>query len=156
MYLVMVLGLMVVLPILSVVLELIVSGGSADPVVSIGRWFLFWGAGVRLLIAGISQTFRPQFTAQNILGETTPVANQLVQELGFANLGFGIVALAGAWVPGWMVPAAIAPGVFLLLAGLRHIGKPGKNTKEWVATLTDLLVGLVLVLFVVVSLVTSR
>ena len=152
MYLVMVLGLMVVLPIVSIVIELIVSGGSIDPLVSVGRWFLFWGAGVRLLIAGISQTFRPQFTAQNILGESTPVANQLVRELGFANLGFGIVGIAGAWVAGWMVPAAIAPGVFLLLAGLLHIGKGGKNVKERAATLTDLLVGGVLVGFVVLSL----
>jgi hypothetical protein len=156
MYLVMVLGLMVVLPIASVLIELAVSGGSADPLTSIGRWFLFWGAGVRLFIAGISQTFRPQFTAQNILGEQTPVANQLVRELGFANLGFGIVAIAGAWVPGWMVPAAIAPGVFLLLAGITHIVKRGKNAKELIATLTDLLVGVALLGFVVLSLLGTR
>ena len=148
----MVLGLMVVVPIVSIVIELIVSGGSADPLVAVGRWFLFWGAGLRLLIAGISQTFRPQFTAQNILGETTPVANQLVRELGFANLGMGIVGIAGAWVPGWMLPAAIVPGVFLLLAGITHIGKGGKNVKELAATLTDLLVGGVLVVFLVLSL----
>lgn len=156
MYLVMVLGLMVVLPILSIVVELVVSGGTADPVTVIGRWFLFWGAGVRLFIAGVSQTLRPQFTAQNILGETTPVANQLVRELGFANLGMGVVGIVGAWVPGWMVPAAIAPGIFLLVAGLLHVGKSAKNRKEVVATLTDLLVGGVLVLFVIVSLVTAR
>lgn len=153
MYLVMVLGLMVVLPIVSVVVELLVSGGSADPLTSIGRWFLFWGAGVRLFIAGVSQSLRPQFTAQNILGETTPVANQLVRELGFANLGMGVAGIAGAWVAGWMVPAAIAPGVFLLLAGIAHSGKAGKNGKELAATLTDLLVGGVLVVFVVLSLV---
>lgn len=152
MYLVMVWGFMVVLPIVSIVIELLVAPGS-DPVLVAGKWFLFWGAGLRLLTAGVSQTFRPDFTAKNILGETTATANQVVQELGFANLGFGIVAIAGAWVPGWAVPAAIGPGVFLLLAGIRHISKPGKNRKELIATLSDLLVGIVLVLFVIISLV---
>ena len=155
MYLVMVVGLMVVAPIVSIVVELLVAPGS-DPVFVVGKWFLFWGAGVRLLTAGVSQVLRPQFTAQNILGETTPAANQVVQELGFANLGFGIAAIAGAWVPGWAVPVAIAPGLFLALAGIRHIVKPGKNTKELVATLSDLLVGVVLLVFVVISIVTQH
>jgi hypothetical protein len=143
---------MVVAPIVSIVIELIAVPGS-DPVAVTGKWFLFWGAGVRLLTAGVSQIFRPQFTAQNILGETTPVANQVVQELGFANLGLGVVAIVGAWVPGWAVPAAIAPGVFLLFAGIRHIVKKQKNTEELIATLSDILVGGVLLAFVVWSVV---
>jgi hypothetical protein len=151
MYLVMVLALMVVAPIVSIVVELLVAHGSADPLFVVGKWFLFWGAGVRLFIAGVSQVFRPAFTAQNILGETTPTANHLVQELGFANLGIGLAAILGAWVPGWPVPVAIVPAVFLTAAGIRHIAKSDKNTKELVATLTDLLVGVVLAVFVVVS-----
>lgn len=149
----MVIGLMVVAPIVSIAFELVISQGSADPLVVVGKWFLFWGAGVRLFIAGFSQVFRPSFTAQNILGETTPAANQVVQELGFANLGFGLAAIAGAWVPGWAVPVAVAPGLFLLLAGIRHIAKKGKNTKETVATLSDLLVGAVLLAFVIIAIV---
>jgi hypothetical protein len=94
---------------------------------------------------------RPQFTAQNILGETTPTANHVVQELGFANLGLGIASIVGAWIPGWTVAVAIAPGVFLTLAGIRHITKRHKNTKETLATLSDLLVGIVLVVFVLVT-----
>jgi len=151
MYYVMVLGLMVVLPLVSSGVELGVTGG--DPVVIVGRWFLFWGAGVRLFIAGISQVANPAFTTENILGEKNPGASHIVQELGFANLGFGVIGLAGAWVSGWAVPAAIGPGVFLLVAGIRHIAKRGKNGKEWLACITDLLVGTVLVVFVVVSFV---
>lgn len=151
MYLVIVVGLMVVAPIVSIVVELVAAPGS-DPLAVTGKWFLFWGAGVRLFTAGLSQVTRPQFTAQNILGETNSTANQVVQELGFANLGIGLAAIVGAWVPGWAVPVAIAPALFLLAAGIRHIVKPGKNTKELVATLSDLLVGLVLAVFVVWSL----
>lgn len=151
MYLAMVVGLMVVLPIVSIVIELLVVPGS-DPLAVTGKWFLFWGAGMRLFTAGLSQVTRPQFTSQNILGEQNPTANQVVQELGFANLGLGVVAILGPWMPGWAVPAAIAPAIFLLAAGIRHIVKPGKNTKELIATLSDLLVGLVLAVFVVWSL----
>ena len=158
MYLIMVIGLMVVLPIVSIVVELVLSGGSADPVFVVGKWFLFWGAGIRLLIAGISQSIRPGFTAENILGSTTSDSgvNQIVQELGFANLGFGLVATIGAWLSGWQVAAAIGPGLFLLLAGIRHLPKKGKNTKEWIATLTDLLVGAILVAFAIVEVVTGK
>ncbi len=154
MYLVMVVGLMVVLPIVSTVVELVAVPGS-EPVAVAGKWFLFWGAGVRLFTAGVSQVLRPQFTSQAILGEENPTANQVVQELGFANLGLGVVGIVGAWVPGWAVPAAIAPAVFLLAAGIRHIVKPGKNRMELIATLSDLLVGAVLAVFVVWSLVTG-
>jgi hypothetical protein len=31
---------------------------------------VFWGAGVRLLIAGLMQFFRPRFTAERIFGMT--------------------------------------------------------------------------------------
>lgn len=137
---------------MSIVIELVAAPGS-DPLAVTGKWFLFWGAGVRLFTAGLSQITRPQFTAENILGEKVTGANLIVQELGFANVGFGLAAIIGAWLPGWAVPVAVGPAVFLLLAGIRHIVKPNKNTKELVATLTDLLVGVVLAVFVVWSLV---
>lgn len=153
MYFLMVIGLMVLAPLISIVIELVVAQGSADVLFVAGKWFLFWGAGVRLFIAGVSQVIRPQFTAQNILGEATAGANLVVQELGFANLGIGVASIAGAWVAGWAVPVAIVPAIFLTAAGLRHIAKKGKNTKELLALATDLLVGLVLAAFVIGMLV---
>ncbi len=155
MYVVMLIGFMVVLPIVSIVIELIASGGDADVWFTIGKWFLFWGVGMRLFVAGISQLFKPQFTANNILGGTTsPAALQVVQELGFANLGMGAVALIAPWVSDWAIPASIPAIVFLGLAGLRHIAKPGKNGKEFLATITDLFVAVVLLAFVVASVAT--
>ena len=144
MYLVMVLALTVVAPIASVTIELAASGGTGDPLLVAGKWFTFWGIGVRLFIAGLSQSLRPQFTAQNILGAKPDASvNQIVQELGFANLAFGIVGILTLPIASWLVPAALAGGVFLGLAGIRHVAKPAKNTKEWIATLTDLLVAAV-------------
>jgi hypothetical protein len=156
MYLVMVIGLTVVLPVVSVIVEFAVAGGSADVLAIAGKWFLFWGVGVRLFVAGISQTFRPEFTVKNILGNADAKgAGQVVKELGFANLGMGLVGLIAPWVPGWTVPGAIAPALFLGLAGIVHILKPRKNGKEWVATVTDLIVAVVLAVFVIVSVVSG-
>jgi hypothetical protein len=32
----------------------------------IGKWFLFWAAGVRLMLAAFRQLFQPEFTARQI------------------------------------------------------------------------------------------
>ncbi|MBD3753396.1 MAG: hypothetical protein IE935_13505, partial [Micrococcales bacterium] len=51
-----------------------------------------------------------------------------------------VTALAIPFLPTWGVLLAVPGAIFLLLAGLRHVSKPGKNTAEQVATWTDLLV----------------
>ncbi|SDZ54183.1 DUF6790 family protein [Herbiconiux ginsengi] len=151
MYLVMILGLMIVAPLVSIVSEYSAGGGTNDLLLLVGKWFVFWAVGIRLFTAGLSQSFRPEFTAGNILGSKSADRSvlQIVQELGFANLGFGVIGILSLVFPTWIVPAAVAGGLFLGLAGIRHIGKAGKNTKEWIATLTDLLVFVVLAVFVV-------
>lgn len=157
MYLVMVLGLMVVAPIASVLIELLAGGGSGDVMLLLGKWFAFWAVGVRLFTAGLSQVFRPGFTASTILaGKPDPSVNQIVQELGFANLAFGTIGILSLPFSGWLVPAALAGGLFYGLAGIRHIAKPHKNTKEWFATLTDLLVFVVLLAFVIYAWASSE
>ena len=156
MYAISTLGLTVVLPVLSVIIELLVSGGSTDPMMLIGKWFTFWAGGVRLFVAGLSQVFRPDFTAKNILGGTSNSgANLVVQELGFANLSIGLIGLLSLLLPGWILPAALAGGLFYALAGARHIAKPHKNSKELIATVTDLFVAAALLAFVVYPLLSG-
>ena len=150
MYILLVLAQTVVLPIISGIVELVIA--PSDPILVFGRWFLFWGVGTRLLVAGASQVFRPQFTVQNILGAPNDGAAQIAQELGFANLTFGVLGILGTFIPGWAVPAAIAGGLFLGLAGFRHLPKKHPNVKESVATWTDLLIFAVMATFVVWSL----
>lgn len=150
MYILLVLLQTLVLPIISGVIELVLA--PSDPVLVFGRWFLFWGVGTRLLVAGASQVTRPQFTVQNILGSPNDGAAQIAQELGFANLSFGALGILGAVVPGWAIPAAIAGGLFLGLAGFRHLPKKHPNAKESVATWTDLLIFAAMAVFVAWSL----
>jgi hypothetical protein len=108
-------------------------------VATFGRWFLFWGIGTRLALAGIVQLVKPDFTTESILGGTPHAsANQVAQELAFANIAMGTGAIVGTFVGGGLA-AAITGGLYMGIAGARHLGKRGINTKEHVATWTDLL-----------------
>lgn len=139
-YFVVVIAQTVVLPIVSGIWELAVAGG--DPILVFGKWWVFWGVGTRLLLAGLVQVSGRGATAE-ILGATAPTVQekQLTRELGTANIGMGLAGLL-ALVPQWALPAGVAGGTFLLLAGLMHLSKQGKNAKETLATWTDLVVGL--------------
>ncbi len=147
-YVLSVIVFMVVAPIASAVVELILTG-NADLLEVVGKWFIFWGVGARLLTAGASQTFRPSFTAQSILGAPDDRAAQVVRELGFANLGMGVTGIIAPWLPGWMPAIALVASVFLGLDGILHLLKRAKNGKEWLATVTDLLVVAALVAYLV-------
>ena len=146
-YFILVIGQAVILPIISGLIELLTVGG--DPVLVFGKWWVFWGVGTRLLVAGIAQASGKGPTAQ-ILGSTTPSVQevQLTRELGTANIGMGLAGLL-ALVPGWALPAGLAGGVFLLIAGVMHVPKKGKNPQETVATWTDLVVGAVVLMLAV-------
>ncbi len=137
----------VALPIVSGVIELLTVGG--DPVLVFGKWWAFWGVGTRLLVAGIVQVSGKGPTSE-ILGADRPTVQtqQLTRELGTANIGMGVAGLL-ALVPGWAVPAGLAGGIFLLVAGIMHVPKKNKNAQETLATWTDLVVGLAVVILAI-------
>lgn len=142
-YFILVIAQTIVLPIVSGVIELSSSGG--DPMLVFGKWWVFWGVGTRLLVAGLAQVSGKGPTAA-ILGNTESSMQevQLTRELGTANIGMGLAGLL-ALVPGWALPAGLAGGLFLLVAGALHVTKRGKNAQEQLATWTDLIVGAVVV-----------
>ncbi|HWS50559.1 MAG TPA: DUF6790 family protein [Microbacterium sp.] len=149
-YVILVVSQTIALPIVCGVIELAVSGG--DPVLVFAKWWVFWGVGTRLLVAGLAQISGKGPTSE-ILGSTTPSVQelQLVRELGTANIGMGLAGLL-ALVPGWALPGGMAGGVFLLIAGAMHVTKKDKGPREALATWTDLLVGAVVVVLAVYTL----
>ncbi len=155
MYIALVLTQTLILPVASAIVELVAIGG--DSIGVFGRWFLFWGVGTRLFVAGLSQIARPGFTTGAILGHEDEGAAQVVQELGFTNASVGLVAMiAATFAPEWTVPTAIIGGAFLGLAGLRHVTKRGLSRAELVATWTDLIVGAVMAIYVIWLLTTPQ
>ena len=79
----------------------------------VGKWFVFWSVGVRLFLAGLQQSLRLQFTAHKILAIYGADSLQIVQELGFANLGLGLIGILTILQEDWVLPSAIAGCVFL-------------------------------------------
>jgi hypothetical protein len=143
MYLAAILALMVVLPIASVVVEWMAGEGS-DLLFIVGKWFVFWAVGIRLLAAGIRQVMQPSFTAVQIFRITDPAAEKLVSEIGFGNLSMGLVAALTLLAPGWLVPAGLAGGLYLALAGIKHLANNERTREENIAMVSDLGVAVVL------------
>ncbi len=152
MYLVMVIVLMVALPVLSVASELVVFHGG-DVLVQVGRWFVFWAVGVRLLAAGLRQTIDPTFTAKTIFAIGDPAARRIVRELGFGNLAIGLIGMLALVNSGWIVPAAIAGGVFYGLASLRHVRNRDRTRTETIAMVSGLFAAGVIAAWLVAVLV---
>jgi hypothetical protein len=147
MYIAVVVLLLLVLPAGSVVAEGLSRGGG-DLIALVGKWFVFWGVGVRLFIAGIRQMAQPQFTAVDIFAIEDPRALAIVRELGFANLAVGTLGLITLVVADFRVPAAITGGLFYGLAGLGHAFGSERNAKRQTAMISDFFIFAVLAVFV--------
>lgn len=152
MYLPFVVLTMGILPILSVLVELAM-GHTADPAFLIGKWFVFWGVGVRLFVGGLNQILRPWFTSRIIFGTSDPGAERIVVEIGFGNVAIGLIALLSLFYPTWVAPAGFAGMIFLGLAGIRHLANKNRSQSETVAMLSDLGVAGVLLVFLLMTLI---
>ena len=139
--------LLLVLPVASVVFDLLYSA-SADVLWLVGKWFVFWACGVRLLVAGLTQSLKPEFTAKSIFAIDDPSAYAIVREVGFGNLAIGALGVASLFVPSWTIPAAIVGGLYYGLAGFGHLLRQG-NLKERFALWSDLAIFALLAVFVV-------
>lgn len=148
-YLLVILTLMLGLPLLSLGIDALFFAEAASLLALIGKWFVFWGLGIRLAMAGVMQIRNPGFTVQKIFDVDNPESHHFVRELGFANLSMGVLAILSLPIPGLRLGAALAGGLFMALAGLYHAIKKPASGNEWVAMLTDLLIAALMVVYLV-------
>eukprot|EP01035_Chromulina_nebulosa_P019736 gene19736-25668_t len=120
-----------------------------------GRWFVFWGVGVRLTLAGARQILQPEFTARDIFRMDSSDAQPLVRELGIANIANGVVGLASLVSPSFVLPAAISAGIFYGAAGVRHAAERNRTRNQSIAMVSDLFIFVALATFVGASALTS-
>jgi hypothetical protein len=153
MYYAVVFAFMLVLPIASMLVEPLLTQAPFEFWPLLGRWFVFWAIGVRLLTAGIRQIAQPRFTAETIFGTTDPGALKLVPELGFANVAAGVVGVSSLVWPGFVLPIALYGVVFYGLAAALHIGHAGRNRHETVALVSDAWIALLLAAFLLSHLI---
>lgn len=138
MYFLLVGVLMFAAPLMSIALEYAVLHTSNDLVYLIGKWFVFWCVGLRLLLAGLRQSFNPSFTAKSIFEIDDASVSPIVQELGFHNLALGVLGVATLFNAAWIPAGALAGGLFYGLAGVKHIFGHAKNAERITAMVSDL------------------
>jgi hypothetical protein len=139
---------MFVLPVLAIGAEHLFFHSPEPLMLLVGKWFVFWAAGARLLLAGIKQFFQPRFTAEKIFGITSNHALPLVRELGAANFATGTVGLLSILEPSFILPSAIAAALFYGIAGIRHATDKSRNPNQNLAMITDLLVSVIFMAYV--------
>lgn len=156
MYFVIVIATTIVLPIGSALAEMMslnLAGvhmpSSTILIVFLGKWYVFWAGGVRLLLAGARQTFMPGMTLTQIFEIDHKPSEHIVQELGFANLSIGLLCVTTLVLPILTPAGAMTAGLFYGLAGIQHVLKPGRNAQRTLAMATDLLVFAVLATYFV-------
>ena len=153
MYTLTVVLLMFALPIASILIEVLGCKSSPAFLLVFGKWFVFWAVGARLFLAGLRQAIQPRFTAETILGIKGDAPLHIVQELGFANISIGAIALISIFSSAWVMPAASAGCLFYGLAGIRHVVQRNRNPLENTAMISDLFIFVVLAVYVVLALV---
>jgi hypothetical protein len=122
---------------------------SAPLMLLVGKWFVFWSAGVRLTLAGLRQQIQPRFTSKEIFAIESDDALPIVRELGIANFATGVVGLLSLVKPGFVLPVAIAATIFYGIAGIRHIASRHRTTNENIALFSDLFAAVVFAAYVV-------
>jgi hypothetical protein len=143
MYPLVITAFMVVLPTLSVAAEAMLRGTPLS-IVLVGKWFIFWMVGIRLLTAGLRQITQPAYTARTILKLTGTDALVVIRELGFANVAMGLLGIASLPFPDWRSAAALMGGVFYGLAAGNHVLQPHRSRLQNIAMVTDAFAAVVL------------
>lgn len=143
------------LPIASTMWEAV--GQPAPDIAAIAlKWFVVWGVGIRLGVAGLRQVLRPGFTAREIFKLEGVEALPIVRELGISNLAAGIVALLSLVQPSFALPIAIWAALFYAAAGLGHVRERHRSFKESVAMVTDLFMSVALAAAIVATVTGHR
>lgn len=128
---------MLVFPVASIALEVLLHSHGVLDVAIVGKWFVFWAVGVRLLSAGLRQIVQPRYTAETILGVKDPDAVLIVRELGFANTAIGSAALGSIFLAAWTLPLAVIGAIFYALAGINHVTQKQRSKLQNAAMISD-------------------
>ena len=112
-----------------------------------GKWFIFSAVGLRLFVAGLQQSIKPQFTAKEIFHIHNTESFIIVRELGFANICFGVVGIVSLFKSEWRIVSAVASGLYYAFAGLLHIIKKPISINERFALWTDVFIFTILLAY---------
>jgi hypothetical protein len=148
-YLIGVLCLTLIFPALCILIEIGLNKNQSFSLSLVGKWFIFWCVGIRLLTAGLRQVINPSFTAKTIFHIENQESFVIVKELGFANICFGLVGIASLFFPTWRIVSAFGSGIFFGIAGFNHLFRKQASANELIALLSDIFIFLCLAAYTV-------
>jgi hypothetical protein len=128
MYFVSAVLLVAILPAASVILEAALATHGLSIMALVGKWYVFWACGVRLVLAGLRQVSQPCFTAAEIFNLDNVKAFPMVREIGFGlhDLPAGMADSGGD-----------RRRPLLWARGIGHVPRIDQNVKETVAMISD-------------------
>jgi hypothetical protein len=151
-YLINVLATMLILPVLSITVEATIKSIPLSIELT-AKYFIGWAIGVRLLIAGLRQSIRPEFTAEQIFNlRNSRDSLPFIRELGFANICMGLLGVVSFFKQEWRLPAAITGGLYFGLAGFLHVFRKAATFNELIAKISDLFIFSIALLYIVLTL----
>jgi hypothetical protein len=154
-YILVVFLLTLFLPALSVFIETLIKPELPLSNSILGKWFIFWAVGLRLLIAGLRQASNPSFTAETIFHIENKESHIIIRELGFANICFGLIGVLSLFLPQWRIVSAFGSGLFYGIAGINHIIKKPVGSNEMIALVSDIFIFICLLVYVLVNFTTT-
>lgn len=139
--------LMLIFPTISILIDVGFIHHDSNLISLMGKWFIFWAIGCRLLTAGLKQAFNPAFTAETIFHLKDKESFVIIRELGFANICTGLTAIISLMIPQWRIVIAFSGGLFFGLAGLIHILRKPDNQSELIPLISNIFIFLVMVVY---------
>ena len=140
---------MLILPAISILIELGFIQQNTNLISLIGKWFIFYAIGCRLLTAGLRQAIKPAFTAGTIFNIKDKESFVIIRELGYANICTGLTAIISLMIPQWRIVIAFSGGLFLGLAGLLHIVRKPDNSNELIPLFSNMFILLIMVVYLI-------
>lgn len=126
---------MVALPVLSVLVQHHLTKVAITPAL-LGKWFIVWVLGIRLMVVGFVQVVhRGRSAVQHSddgidLGKITGLAKMVLAGLGFLCVAYHQ----------WSLLPTITVGIYLGLAGFQHDFKKPTTTEGWISMIYDMVV----------------
>ncbi|MCC7361929.1 MAG: hypothetical protein IT317_20765 [Anaerolineales bacterium] len=141
--------LVLVLPVASVVIErtAFAGPGTAGAFLLFGKWVMFWGMGVRLLLTSLWPTLLPAYSTRQLARVPGSQPAPPTQALTLAHVAVGLVGVAALFFPNWVFEAALVGFVFFGLFGLEHWRQPRKSGYQYALMASELCLAAFLLCF---------
>jgi hypothetical protein len=144
--------LLFILPALFILVHAFAYGDTLPIMLIIGKWFVFFAVGARLVGIGIRQILRPRASAKREFAVTDEHASRIMRILGLVHLSIGLVGVLSLFNTGWIIPSAIVGAFYYGFMGVQNFLTKEKNVYGYIAIGSSAFVALVFTVVVLTNL----